>query len=138
MREIRFRGLHEGQDGKKRWVYGDLIHDMDGTVRIRTLQINGPVTYSVDPKTVGQMTGMVDHEGIDIFEGDILKEPDVTHNGEVQIEGRVYTASMSSGCWVAVSTICGMANYEWLKSTTVKGALVIGNIHENPELIGGE
>ncbi len=64
VRQIKFRGLR--MDGKG-WVYGFYI-ERHGISEI--LQPSG--TTPVIPETVGQFTGLLDKNGKEIFEGDVL------------------------------------------------------------------
>ena len=80
------------------------------------------------PETVGQYTGLTDKNGVKIFEGDIVSL--VKHDGLIYKVVYVpcrYELVNSKGVNCFVLDIYKSENIE-----------VIGNIHDNPELLGGE
>ena len=140
MREILFRG----KKGDDEWVYGSFCMDaleqfnglcgVDGFIRLYDKAKDKMQTYEVDRETVGQYTGLNDKHGKRIFEGDIVKTSDITHEGVIQIPGESFEIAMRKGCWVMV------AGEDWdFLETNHECIQVIGNIHDNPELLkGGE
>lgn len=89
--------------------------------------------FEIIPETIGQYTGLKDKNGTKIFEGDVIaldyigKNVGVIGKGAVVFEkGRF---GLIWGWHKEFVHIDGFAN------TTFE---VIGNIHDNPELIGGE
>ena len=126
MREILFRGKASTE-----WVYGDLRHINDGRVAVRK---DGEIyPYEVIPETVGQYTGLKDKNGKMIFEGDV-----------------VYCKSRLDNANMVVIFECGqfrMVLSENYRSYQTNSGFydincfdkeVIGNIHDNPELLKGE
>lgn len=129
-REIEFRG-RSVSDGC--WVYGDLEYERDkgllGKVRIHTYKENGRYDrqYLVESSTVGEFTGMRDKHGKKIFEGDIIRfvgGKKKVNEGWVDNEF-IYTVEYSEG---AFRGILGL-------SKALDAVEVIGNIHDNPELL---
>ena len=72
MREILFRGKLNGGT----WVYGNLLVKSNGTAIITPDKTPLGRYGKVDPKTIGQWTGLVDKSGVKIFEGDKVRYPD--------------------------------------------------------------
>ena len=122
MREIKFRQW--GPEGKS-W------HFFEFTDGICSGVINA--TLSVYP--IYQFTGLHDKNGKEIYEGDIVK----------------YEADKESGIAI-IEYWPGSFIFNWIKQTTPSPSIIdsafyfgchseleiIGNIHENPELTGGE
>ncbi len=130
MRTIKFRG--KGKIDCK-WYFGNL-YDKDTRGRTHICTINGGC-LNIDPNTVGQFTGLYDKNRNEIYEGDILR----------------FGKSPSGVCEVKwnepVAAFCVRFYYEdnlgirplgaWQECE--KSIEIIGNIHDNPELMkGGE
>ena len=134
MREILFRGKRK-DNGK--WVEGTFLHlrvgreyICDGTVWIGTLQ---PCKEEVLPETVGQYTGLTDKNGKKIFEGDIVAGAvhwlERMKNGVVAFRDGSFGLTWYRGEVEQFNPFTSMCNVEYE---------VIGNIHDNPELLKGE
>lgn len=123
MREIKFRAKEIGSEGK--WRVGDL-HITATKPHIHSLSNK----YLIKIETIGQFTGLCDINNKEIYEGDIIKSSHGT------IHYIVYDNNLA--CFKAV-----VARYNPLGeySTLSKGWVVqfnkevIGNIHDNPELL---
>jgi uncharacterized phage protein (TIGR01671 family) len=131
MREILFRGKSEY--GNK-WIFGSLHSeygetDKDGNrgIDYRILGMRGECTYII-PKTVGQFTGLTDKNGKKIFEGDIIKHYNDNQNPERFEVGMVWWDD-SHLCFKRTSNPESV--YVWRNCIYE----VIGNIHDNPELL---
>lgn len=133
MREILFRGKEIGAD---RWVYGSLDIHKSGVVVIMSDEIVTSIYARVDPDTVGQFTGLTDKNGKKIFEGDVVKRCFTLTRGpnkesrETQV-GVVRYDNVT--CGYLIRGACNLRR-QWPGDTIE----VIGNIHDNPELMEGE
>jgi len=77
--------------------------------------------------TIEQFTGLKDKEGQNIFEGDILKLGDTCSFVVWCLDGWRFNSYMERGT---------MGLYPYIDRTNGKAiAEIIGNIHENPELL---
>lgn len=105
--------------------------------------------YAVDPKSLGQYTGWKDKNGKRIFEGDILAFPDTGEDGYEYKEGydftNVATVCWNNGRWELEDfgdensgVKDDMDVWHWDFVAVFPVSEVIGNIHDNPEMIGGE
>ena len=149
MREILFRGQTRKKDQKVwmdgtpvdgEWVYGGVLQGIgDFSIIYGGKNANDPgeglEKWCVYTDTLGQFTGLTDKNGKKIFEGDFVKEQDVVHNGEIQIPGHIFSVVMRKGCWCVIP-IYDTEEWDFLNSY-LPFLEVIGNIHDNPELLGG-
>lgn len=101
-----------------------------------------PDYYEVDPDTVGQFTGYCDESQHNAFEGDILSYCSGLNYGVIKY-GR-YSSPFSIGQdigfyveWVSDRdrNIHRKDLGYWLSAGTAE---IVGNIYDNPELLGGE
>ena len=121
MRKIKFRGKTISEP--KIWLQGDLSQNTDGKFWI--------LKSRVIPETVGQFTGLLDKNGKEIYEGDILNfhwnEP---CNGVVIFEDSAFCIENVTNRVTGIGQENGflLANY-------IQSKEVIGNIHDNPELL---
>ena len=123
MREIKFRGKSTINGI---WVYGYFFVNM-GHYVIH----NDEVTQPIHPWSVGQFTGLKDKNGKDIFESDIIK---ASGNGIAEIIWCDLDAMFKTKWHDAVyRRIRGES--EKIFSNHEITLEVIGNIHDNPELL---
>ena len=136
MREILFRGKRIED---KEWVYGTyMAHDRDGhTIFNQNLGDGTLQGFEVIPETVGQSTGLKDRNGVDIYEGDIANHKDYECFGKVVFsdDELAFAFLVVTGLVVTGSNNKGpTTEFEWLYEYA-DGLEVIGNIHDNPELM---
>ena len=122
--EILFRGkwTYNGE-----WVYGTPIYEGD-SVYILSGVIEANEEYIciedwrlVVPETVGQYTGHSDRNGKRIFVGDfVLVKDGLRYGDNYECVGTILVEDIRT---------VGLEDYEELT--------VIGNIHDNPELLDG-
>lgn len=125
MREILFRGksVYTGK-----WAVSVCPH---GVMR------SGHLCDDFILETVGQYTGMIDKNGTKIFEGDIVESQYTQKPYLVCFGPYPYTDEYEDE-----QEACGWYNQDINGCITAFGcpegwATVVGNTHDNPELIGG-
>lgn len=131
MREILFRGKRT-DNGE--WVKGSLLpfkKPLILTIRSREDSLGNPEVFinriEVVVETVGQYTGLIDKNGQKIFEGDIISC--YSPSGQNDFRNKIIRWSETFLSW--------MAENEPLYGDKHQIYEVIGNIHDNPELLKG-
>ena len=156
MREILFKGKRK-DNGE--WVEGilfdnEVIVPQNQEILIFENRLGSNIRcHLVFSETVGQYTGLTDKNGKKIFEGDIIRYAD-------ECEYRIYLESLEypeeyegidfCDLWTIDSVVYGIEigypafdlnNHEWecngLYNLKQYFFEVIGNIHDNSELLGG-
>ena len=149
MREILFRGqtrrygekvrMGDGTKVPSHWVYGGVLQGGFYSIIYGGENENDPAMgldkWCVYTDTLGQFTGLIDKNGRKIFEGDIVRD-----DYESGALASVVWLLQGCGWYLSYSSTdrrmghrsrgCSYAQDEFLE--------VIGNIHDNPELLDGE
>ena len=118
MREILFRGK---QKNNGEWIYGDLVTKQNICIANDWHEV-----IRVDDETVGQYTGLTDKNGKKIFDDDIVKD---IVGGIYKV---VYDTEYMRFAFEQDSIKWGLEGFD-----SVMDFEVIGNIYDNPELLGG-
>lgn len=148
MREILFRAKAINRDTDREyrtnykngdWVYGLITVPHNDTYDLPAEMRNtdGVTGIEVDYKTIGQYTGLTDKNGTKIFENDIVK---FKHGGE--FDKKIYYRNYAVE-FINTYVTYGLRlrnrsiHFPFKRATALQhDAEVIGNIFDNPELIG--
>lgn len=137
MRDILFRGkCYDTGD----WVYGSFLSDIYGAkfpAILNSAEYDDGNNIAHDyhfvcPQTVGQYTGLVDKNGTKIFEGDIIQS---------QYDDPPEPPTLELVVWDTVAWCQKQGHHDpepiEYDDFFLKTSMVIGNIHDNPELLEG-
>jgi uncharacterized phage protein (TIGR01671 family) len=147
MREILFRGkrLDNGE-----WVEGQLLY-FKSSVNAEEFALivegcewdnsndwfNIGKRAKVIPETIGQFTGLLDKNGKKIFEGDILKQKWEYYKNQLVVisyDQASFGYATKSDFRRGVSDPIDDSEY----GLSIGTCEVVGNIHDNPELLKGD
>lgn len=135
MRTIKFRGFSEE---KGTWLFGFLVQNAFREMKIvRWAMTKKGVPFAmedtVERDSVGQCTGLHDVAGRAIYEGDILEfAPESCRDRLVVVwDNASFVAEYTNR---HISGTCVLSNFF---AANPKMFRVIGNIHDNPELLKG-
>ena len=131
MRTIKFRGKRINRNGE--WAYGDLRILPDRTLILPQGSYDAAIDRdAVDDSTIGQFTGLLDKNGMEIYEGDIVETKGnwggvVTWNcrGYYYVKDQYYSDDEEPDLSPLGSLHC----------CERKQLEIISNIHDNPELL---
>lgn len=161
MREILFRGKGTCGLNAGDWIYGYYVKDFWKPTRcgcgIIPIDTERGGYCEVDPSTIGQYTGLTDKNGNKIFEGDIIRYADL-YDYNCYLERidntEAYDKIDFGHIWTVDEIVYGIKtgypafdlnNHDWdcngLSELNESGNYfyeVIGNIHDNPELLKEE
>ena len=132
MREILFRGQIRkkgervtigGEPVDSKWIYGGIFVANTESDRCIITSYDDFKKYPVHADTVGQFTGLTDRNGTKIFEGDILKHLGGLFLVEYDENLARFLAKKPNGIFT---------------STVFYYCEIVGNVHDNPELLRGK
>lgn len=131
MRTIKFRAKSIEARRIGEWVFGDL-HIRSVFAHIHT---DVGTRCHIDTDTVGQFTGLYDKDGKEIYKGDIIQSSVEGYNSKHEIiyvsEEAAFKARIIGS---PIDEYCSLSK-EWIEKFS---KVVIGNIHDNPELLSNK
>ena len=130
-RPLKFRARHHVAGN---WHYGFLV-ERNGKTFIFEQDGGQLREYQVDPKTVGQFTGLTDKNRKEIYDADLVsflvENPDTEEL--VVVKAQIFWSDKLGG-WYAQNLRNSLDIISFNQNFS-NGCEAIGNIHENPELL---
>lgn len=129
MREILFRAKTVNEN---EWIYGDIYHRGACPEIMRIHDYKNRVNYAVNPETLGQYTGLMDKNGVRIFEGDLIRTA-----GNLE---RLFVVCWSDKSLQFVKKDAHLDDGAEYGIPNIKIFLyeIVGNVYDNPELVERE
>ena len=140
MRTIKFRGQH-WKTGEWEYGYYCVTNEGDhliGTVDIlsQDMSICDLLFTQVNPETVGQFTGLHDKDGKEIYEGDVIDVCNGSINGVPWMDQSPHVVRWRGyGSYDTCRFLRAKDGSDLSDSTHWRQ--IVGNIHDNPELMKG-
>ena len=150
MREVLYRGkainrnkgYHRTKYKNGDWVYGLLSRLYDENFQNLPAEMTNEYGVSgieIDHNTVGQYTGLTDKNGKKIFEGDICSSKGMIY--QIIWLGDKYgwfcKVLKSISCLIDTTMAFPLYQYDNRPENGYRQLEIIGNIHDNPELLKG-
>lgn len=132
-REIKFRGKVKHHDPMINpeigWVEGYYVQDL-AQGEMRSYIFQSPCCWEVILETIGQFTGLYDKNGKEIYEGDIVHLDSWKPNAmQIKFIEAAFCLADENGEY--------LGDIHYIQHAQVNQCTVLGNIHDNPELLKG-